>query len=65
MDRRTDQQVYFPIEMQFYTSAMFVGFPGEIQEEKSPFLDFENNWLRTDGRTDGRKNSLIESLRRD
>ena len=40
--------------MQFYISAMFVGFPDEIHEEKPSFLDFENNWLRTDGPTDGR-----------
>ena len=40
MDRRTDQQSYFPIEMQFYISAMFVGFPDEIHEEKPSFLDF-------------------------
>ena len=31
---------------------MFVGFPDEIQEEKPSFLDFENNWLQTDRRTD-------------
>ena len=54
MDRRTDQQAYFPMEMQFYISVMFLGFPNEIQEGKPSFLDFENNWLRTDGRTDGR-----------
>ena len=54
MDRRTDQQAYFPTEMQFYISAMFVGFPDEKHEEKSSFSDFENNWLWTDGRTDGR-----------
>ena len=54
MDRSTDQQAYFPTEMQFYISAMFVGFPDEIHEERPSFLDFENNWLRTDGRTDGR-----------
>jgi len=53
MDRRTDQQAYFPTEMQFYLSMMFLGFPNEIHEEKPSFLDFENNWLRTDGRTDG------------
>ena len=53
MDRRSDQQAYIPIEMQFYISVMFVGFPDEIHEEKPTFLDFENNWLRTDGRTDG------------
>ena len=72
MDRSTDQQAYFPIEMQFYISAMFVGFPDEIHEERPSSLDFENNWLRTDGRThgptdgrtdrptDGRTNPLIE-----
>ena len=53
MDRRTDQQAHFPIEMQFYISVMFLGFPDKIHEEKPSFLDFENNWLRTDGRTDG------------
>ena len=58
--RRTDQQAYFPIEMQFYISAIFVGFPDEIHEERPSFLDFENNWLRTDGRTDGRTDPLIE-----
>ena len=55
MDRRTDQQADFPIEMQSFISAMFVGFPDETYEEKPSFLDFENNWLRTtDGRTDRR-----------
>ena len=43
---------------------MFVGFPDEIHEEKPSFLDFENNWLRTDRRTDrrtdGRTDPLIE-----
>ena len=33
--------------------AMFVGFPDEIHKEKPSFLDFENNWLRTDRGTDG------------
>ena len=47
-----DQQAYFPIEMQFYVSVMFLGFPDKIQEEKPSFLDFENNRLRTDGPTD-------------
>ena len=55
-----NQQAYFPIEMQFYISVMFLGFPNEIHEEKPSFLDFENNWLRTDGRTDGRTDPLIE-----
>ena len=54
MDRWTDQQAYFHIEMQFYLSVMFLGFPDKIHEEKPSFLDFENNWLRTDGRTDRR-----------
>ena len=54
MDRWTDQQAYIPIEMQFYLSVMFLGFPDKIHEEKPSFLDFENNWLRTDGPTDGR-----------
>ena len=38
--------------MQFYISAMFVGFPDETHEEKPSFFDFENNWLPTDGRMD-------------
>ena len=50
--------------MQFYISVMFLGFPDEIHKEKPSFLDFENNWLRTDGptdgRTDGRTDPLIE-----
>ena len=37
------------IEMQFYISMMFLGFPNEIHEEKP-----------TDGRTDGRTDPLIE-----
>ena len=63
-DRQMDLQAYFPIEMQFYISVMFLGFSNEIHEEKPSFLDFENNWLRTDGRTDGptdgRTDPLIE-----
>ena len=34
MDRQTDQKAYFPIEMQFYISVMFLGFPDEIHEEQ-------------------------------
>ena len=52
MDRQTEQQAYFPIEKQFYISVMFLGFPDKIHEEKPSFLDLENNWLRTDRRTD-------------
>ena len=51
-DRQTDQQAYFPKETQFYISVMFLGFPNKFHKEKPSFLDFENNWLRTDGRTD-------------
>ena len=39
-DRRTDQQAYIPKKMQFYISAMFLGFPDEIHKEKPSFLDF-------------------------
>ena len=53
MDRQTDQQTYLPVEMQFYISVKFLGLPDDIHEEKSSFLDFENNWLQTDGPTDG------------
>ena len=37
-------------------TVTFLGFP----DEKPSFLDFENNWLRTDGPTDGRTDPLIE-----
>ena len=51
--------------MQFYISVMFLGFPDKIHKEKPSFLDFENNWLRTDGPTDGptdgRTDPLIET----
>ena len=50
--------------MQLYISLMFLGLPDDIYEEKRSFLDFENNWLPTDGptdgRTDGRTDPLIE-----
>ena len=35
MDRWIDQKAYFPIEMQFYISVMFLGLPDNILEEKS------------------------------
>ena len=35
MDRRTDQQAYVPVEMQFYISVMFVGLPDDTYEEKT------------------------------
>ena len=38
MDRRTDQQEYFPIEMQFYISVMYLGPPDKIHEEKPSFF---------------------------
>ena len=40
--------------MRFFISVMFLGFPDKIHKEKPSFLDFENNWLRTDRRTDRR-----------
>ena len=57
MDGRSDQQAYSPIEMQFYISAMFVGFPDEIHKVNPSFLDFEKKLVR-DGRTDGRIDGL-------
>ena len=62
MDRRTDQQAYSPVEMQFYISAIFVGFLDEIHKEKPSFLDFENYWLQTDGRKDGRTDGRTDLL---
>ncbi len=59
MDRRTDQQVYLPVEMHFYISAMFLGLPDDILEEKPSFLQSKKNVLRTDGPTDGRTDPLI------
>ena len=64
MVRRTDQQTYLPVEMQFYISVMFLGLPDDIHDEKPSFLQFEKNALRTDQptnrRTDGRTDPLIE-----
>ena len=57
-----DQQAHFPIEMLFYISAIFVGFPDEMHEEKPSFLVFENTWLRTDGRTDGQTDRRTDPL---
>ncbi len=48
--------------MQFYISAILVGFPDEIQEEKPSILDFEKNWLRTDRRTDGQTDRRTDPL---
>ena len=48
-----DQQIYLPVEIQFYISVMFLGLLDDIYEEKRSFLDFENNWLPTDRRIDG------------
>ena len=62
MDRQTDQQAYFPIEMQFYISAIFVGFLDEIHKEMPSVLDFENYWLQTDGRKDGRTDGRTDLL---
>ncbi len=63
-DRRTEQQTYLPIEMQFYISVMFLGLPDDIHEENFHFWNLKKNALRTDGptdrRTDGRTNPLIE-----
>ena len=62
MDQWTDQQAYFPIEVHFYISAMFVGVPDEIHKERPSFLDFENNWLRTDRPTDGPTDRRTDTL---
>ena len=62
MGRRADQRADFPIEMQFYISAMFVVFPDEIHEEKPSFLDFDNNCLRTDGPTDGQMDEPTDGI---
>ena len=56
MDRRTDQQTYLPVEMQFYISVMFLGLPDDIHEEKPSFLQFKKKRVTdrpTDGLTDG------------
>ena len=51
MDRRTDQQTYLPVEMQFYISVMFLDLPDDIHEEKPSFLQFKKK-LITDGPRD-------------
>ena len=33
---------------------MFQGLLDNLQQEKASIFNFENNWLPTDGRTDGR-----------
>jgi hypothetical protein len=56
MDRRTDQQTYLPVEMQFYISVMLLGLPDDIHEEKPSFLQFKKKRItdrRTDRRSDG------------
>ena len=60
MDRRTDQKAYFPLEMQFYISVMFLGFPDEIHKEKPSDLTDGPRDRWTDRWTDGRTNPLIE-----
>ena len=52
MDTRTDQLAYLPIEMQFYITVMFLGFPDDVHEDKPSFLEFEKNALPTNRRTD-------------
>ena len=52
MERRTDQQAHFPVEMQFYISVIFLGISDDMHEGKPSFSDFENNWLPTDGPMD-------------
>ena len=39
-ERRTDQQTYLPVEVQFYISVMFLGLPVNTQEEKPSFFLF-------------------------
>ena len=49
--------------MQFNISAMFVGFPDEMHEEKPSFLDFENNWLRRKGEKDKKREKKEKEVR--
>ena len=58
MDKQTDQQTYFPIEIQLYISAVFVGFPDDIHEEKPSFFNLKKRI--TDRRTDRRTDPLVE-----
>ena len=56
LDRRTDQQAYFPIEMQFYISVMFLGFPDKYTKKNLHLYILKiTGYGRTDGRTDGRR----------
>ena len=52
-DRRTDQQTYLPVEMQFYISVMFLGLPDDMLEEKPSFLQFKKTALPTVRPTNG------------
>ena len=60
MDRRTDQQFYLPVEMQFYISVMFQGLPDDIHVEKPSFLQSKKKALRTDKPTDGLTNGWTD-----
>ena len=64
-----NQQTNLPVEMQFYISVMFLGFPDDIHDEKPSFLQFKKMRYRpTDGqtnrRTDGQTDPLIEMRER-
>ena len=64
-DRRTDQQSYLPVEMQFFIFMLFLDLPDDIREEKPLFLQFKKTHYQptnrpTDGRMDGRTDPLIE-----
>ena len=62
MDRRTDQQTYLPVEMQFYISVMFLGLPDAIHEEKPSYLQFKKKTLWNDGPTNGPTDGQIDPL---
>ncbi len=55
-----DQQTYLPVEMLFYISAMFLGPPDDIHEEKPSLFGLNKNALQTNRRTDGRTDPIIE-----
>ena len=57
MDKHTDISTYGDAILHF---CDFLGLPDNIQEEKPSFFNFENNWLRTDRRTDGRTDPFID-----
>ncbi len=55
-----DQQTYFPVEMQFHISVIFLCLPDDVHDEKPSILQFKKKALLKDQPTDGQTDPLIE-----